>query len=161
VKSFGTDWPNIEVFSLDAYTGTLNDFLLDAPAPDNYTAVCIAMVSPFSRGNVTIVSNDTAVHPIVNPNWLGDARDQEVAVAAFKQARAVFQSSAVKPVLVGAEAYPGPSVQTDAQILDVVQRSSSTIHHAAGTCRMGLTNDTMAVTDSHGMIFLHQLRVLE
>jgi choline dehydrogenase len=151
VNEFGTDWPNIEFLSLDAYTGSLSDFLLDAPTANNFTSVCIAAVSPFSRGNVTIASNDTNVHPIVNPNWLGDPRDQEIAVAAFKQARAVFEAPAVKPVLIGDEAFPGKNVTTDEQILNVVQTSSSTIHHAAGTCKMGLTNDTMAVVDSQGM----------
>jgi choline dehydrogenase len=69
-STFGNDWPDIEMFSLDAYTGTLNDHLLGAPRLDNFTAVCIALVAPSSRGNVSIVSQDTKDHPIVNPNWL-------------------------------------------------------------------------------------------
>ena len=153
-KTFGADWPDIEILSLDAYTGKLNDFIFGAPDLKNYTAVCIATVAPFSRGTVTINSSDTNVHPVVNPNWLTDPRDQEVAVAGFKRARAVFAASAVKPVLQGAEAFPGAAVQTDAQILKTIQTSSSTIHHAAGTCKMGRANDTMAVLDSRGTCFL-------
>ena len=118
----------------------------------NYTAVCIALVAPFSRGNVSIVSNDTAIDPVVNPNWLTDPRDQEVAVAGFKRARAVFQSAAVQPVLVGSEAFPGQNVTTDQDILDVIKSSSDTIHHAAGTNRMVMVNDSMAVVDSQGML---------
>ena len=109
------------------------------------------MVAPFSRGNVTINSSDTAVHPVVNPNWLTDPRDQEVAVAGFKRLRAIFASEATKPVVIGSEVYPGANVTTDQEILKVIQASSSTIHHAAGTNRMGLANDSMAVVDSEGM----------
>ena len=109
------------------------------------------MVAPFSRGNVTINSSDTAIHPVVNPNWLTDPRDQEVAVAGFRRLRAIFASEATMPVVIGSEVYPGANVTTDQEILKVIQASSSTIHHAAGTNRMGLANDSMAVVDSEGM----------
>ena len=150
--TFGADWPDIEILSLDAYTGSLNDFLLGAPDLRNYTAICFALVAPFSRGNVTITSNDTAIHPVVNPNWLTDPRDQEVAVAAFKRARVIFESASMRPILLGAEAYPGIGVDTNEEILQIIKTSSSTIHHAAGTNRMGLANDTMAVVDSRGWL---------
>lgn len=51
--TFGGDWPHIEILSLDAYTGRLNDFVFGAPDHKNYTAVCIALIAPFSRGNVS------------------------------------------------------------------------------------------------------------
>ena len=124
--------------------------MFGAPDVKNYTAVCVATIAPFSRGNVTINPSDTNNHPIVNPNWLADKRDQEVAVAGFKRARAIFASNAVKPILIGPEAFPDSSTSTDGQILDVIMTSSSTIHHAAGTCRMGRMNDSMAVVDSKG-----------
>ncbi len=92
------------------------------------------------------------MHPIVNPNWLTDPRDQEVAVAGFKRARAVFQSAAVKPVLIGSEAFPGDNVTTDKDILNFIMSSTDTIHHAAGTNRMGTVTDPMAVVDSHGTL---------
>ena len=149
--TFGADWPDIEILSLDAFTGSLNDFVFGAPDLKNYTAVCIALVAPFSRGNVSIVSNDTSVHPVVNPNWLSDPRDQEVAIAGFKRARAVFQSAAVQPLLIGPEAFPGGNVTANQDILNVIMSSSDTIHHAAGTNRMGMVNDSMAVVDSQGM----------
>lgn len=52
------------------------------------------------------------------------------------------------PVLIGSEAYPGDNVTTDQQILQVIMSSSNPIHHPAGTNRMGLANDSMAVVDS-------------
>lgn len=150
--TFGKDWPDIELFSLDAYTGRLNDFILGAPDLKNYTAVCVALIAPFSRENVTIQSNDTSIHSVVNPGWLTDSRDREIAVAGFKRTRSVFQSASVKPVLVGSEAFPGENITTDRDILNFITSSSSTIHHAAGTNRMDMANDSMAVVDSQGMV---------
>lgn len=112
-KTLGADWPDIGILSLDAYTRTLNDFLFDAPNLKNYTTVCIALVASFSRGNVTIISSDTSIHPVVNPNWLTDSRDQEVAITEFKRARAVFESNTVKQILVGPEVYPRANIDTD------------------------------------------------
>ena len=149
-NTFGPDWPDIELLSLDAYTGTLDDFLAAAPDNKNYSSMCAALVAPFSRGTVSIASNNTVDHPVVNPNWLTDPRDQEVAVAAFKRARAVLEAPGVKPVLVGEEAYPGSNITTDAEILRMLRGSSDTIHHAAGTCRMGKVDDPMTVLDSCG-----------
>lgn len=147
---YGTDWPDIELASLDGFTGTLDDFIFGAPDLKNYTSINAVLVSPFSRGNVTIVSNDTNDHPIVNPAWLLDPRDQEVAVAAFKQARAVLSAQSVQPILIGNETFPGDEVRTDAEILAMIKNSSDTIHHPAGTNRMGLANDNMAVLNSQG-----------
>jgi choline dehydrogenase len=105
----------------------LNDYLLGAPKLDNYTSVCIVLVAPFSRGNVSIASEDTNVHPIVDPNWLSDPRDQEIAVAGFKRARAVFESDAMKPILKGPEAWPGSKVESDEQILAAIRSGADTI----------------------------------
>ncbi|KAL8938340.1 MAG: hypothetical protein Q9216_003941 [Gyalolechia sp. 2 TL-2023] len=149
-STFGPDWPDIELIHLDAYSGRLDDLILGAPDTKNYTAVIAAIIAPFSRGNVTITSNDTNDYPVVDPNWLSDARDREVAIAAFKRTRAVFKAKEVQLLLVGSEAFPGDAVQTDEQILQFISSSSSTIHHAAGTNRIGRSNDPMAVVDSRG-----------
>ena len=54
---------------------------------------------------------------------------------------------------LGDEAYPGPAVQTDAQILDWIRSAVTPIWHAASTCKMGQRNDSMAVIDSQARVF--------
>lgn len=93
-------------------------------------------MAPFSRGNVTIATGSTADNPIVNPNWLSDPRDQEVAIAAYKRARQIFNSTAMSPVVLE-EAYPGVDVSTDEEILDTIRDSALTVWHAAGSNAMG------------------------
>lgn len=121
-----------------------------------------ALTNPFSRGNVRIRSKDTSVNPVISPNWLLYPRDQEVAVAAFKQGRAVFTSNATKDIVLGDEVFPGLDVSSDAQILDLIQRSAAASYHASGTCAMGMANDPAAVLDSKARVLgVKGLRVVD
>ena len=161
--AFGSDWPDIELLCFDGYAGYNRDLLGDAPKDGkNYAAAFVALVAPFSRGNVTIVSNDTSVNPTVNPNWLADARDQEAAVAAFKTARSVFQTKAMQPIVIGSEVFPGLNVSTDEQIMSLIRQSALTPYHAAGSNAMGSPNDSMAVIDSSARVIgVKGLRVVD
>jgi choline dehydrogenase-like flavoprotein len=60
--TFGSDLPDIELLSLDAYTGSLNDFIFGAPDLKNFTSVCAVIVAPFSRGNITGYSISESRH---------------------------------------------------------------------------------------------------
>lgn len=100
--------------------------------------------------------------PVINPNWLTDPRDQEIAVAGYKRARQLLNSRAMAPILIGAEAFPGVTVQTDAQILKTIQQSFITVFHASCTCKMGQANDPAAVVDSNAKVFgVKGLRVVD
>ncbi|KAL9105596.1 MAG: hypothetical protein Q9227_009254 [Pyrenula ochraceoflavens] len=157
------DWPEIEFLFLDAYSGYMKDLLTGAPVDGKmYCSSSTGLIAPFSRGNVTINSTDTANNPVVQPNLLGDPRDQEMAIAAFKRARQAFNNPAIAPVIIGEEAFPGRNVSTDAEILDFVKNSGFTVYHAAATNAMGRANDTMAVVDSKALVIgVDRLRVVD
>ena len=40
-------------------------------------------------------------------------------------------------IIIGEEAYPGPEVRTDAQILEAIQEMVAPVWHTAATCKMG------------------------
>ena len=135
LNSFPADWPELEYLFLDAYAGKQLNYLQETPQTGfDYFSGVIAIISPSSRGNVSISSPDTADHPIINPNWLSDTADQEVAVAAFKRMRDIFATPEVKSILIGPEQYPGPDVDTDGQILEAIKESILTLYHASATC---------------------------
>ena len=154
---FGPDWPDVEYVPFD------NDLVSLPTDGRNYASSLAALVAPFSRGNVTIASNDTLVNPVVNPNFLLDVRDQEVAVAAFKRARQIFATAPLKSIVNrGVEFSPGANITSDADIFQVIMETASTISHAAGTCAMGMNNDTSAVIDSHARVIgVQGLRVVD
>ena len=160
--TYGPDWPDVEYLEVDAYFG---DKLLPPPAStlgQNYATLVPGLTAPFSRGNVTIASNNNSVLPVVSPNWLTDPRDREVLIAAFRRARQVWASGSMRGVVTGPEAYPGANVTSDSDLLAAIQRSAQTIWHACGTNKMGKESDQMAVVDSRARVFgVEGLRVVD
>lgn len=163
LASYPADWPELEYLSLGAYLGYQQSLARGDPKDGyNYASLAIALCAPRSRGNLTIASADAAVSAVINPNWLTDRADIEVAIAGFKRVRAFWQTVSMKSFTIGEEAFPGLDVQTDAQIEDIIRESFNTIYHAACTCAMGRENDTLAVVDSHSKVFgVQGLRVVD
>ena len=159
--SFSSDWPDVEYLITSAYLGNLTSGL---PPLDgyNYASISMALVAPYSRGNVTINSADAIKPPVINPNWLTDPQDQAIAIAGYKRARQIFHTSAMAPILIGPENFPGVAVQTDAQILNIIRESFTTVFHASCTCKMGVASDPAAVVDSKARVFgVSGLRVVD
>ncbi|KAH7305267.1 glucose-methanol-choline oxidoreductase [Stachybotrys elegans] len=159
--SFPADWPNLQYLILDAYFGNGNDSNPTVGDGKQYVAASVGLVSTFSRGNVSISSPNTAINPVISPNWLLDKRDQELAIAAFRRGRQLFQVEAMKPIVI-TEAYPGNAIESDAEILDIIRESANPVYNAVGTNKMGKLNDTMAVVNSNAQVFgVRGLRVVD
>jgi choline dehydrogenase len=116
-------------------------------------------VRPESRGSIRIRSPNPTVYPAIQPNYLSDPIDQQVAVASLHWARRI----AAQPALakwIDHELLPGPEVKTDDDLLAFARMSGSTIYHPVGTCQMG--HGPQAVVDPqlrvHG---LEGLRVVD
>lgn len=157
------DWPELELIFPDGYSGYKTDYLTNAPADGrNYASVSIGLLAPFSRGNLSINTSDTSYNPVVNPNFLGDVRDQEFAVQAFKRARQIAQTESLQSIIIGEETFPGPSVSTDEEILTFLKKSSNTIYHASASNAMGKSTDPDAVVDSEARVIgVNSLRVVD
>jgi choline dehydrogenase len=151
------------LFASPGFTGNFSDLTENQPRDGyEYASLLTALVAPISRGNVTISSPDTAVLPVINPNWLTSPVDQQVAVAAFKRARAFFAARGLEPILIGPEYNPGSSVCTDEQILQWIQDNMMTVWHASCTCAMGPESDPYAVVDSSARVIgVQNLRVVD
>ncbi|KAI0390314.1 hypothetical protein F5Y17DRAFT_71379 [Xylariaceae sp. FL0594] len=153
LAQFPADWPEVEYISGNGFIGDFSNFLLIQPSDGRmYASILNVLITPLSRGNVTINSASTADLPTINPAWLEDPADQELAIASYKRARQLFASSGLAPIVAGAEAFPGPQVQTDAQILEAIKNSVMTLWHPACTCKMGKSSDPMAVLDSKARV---------
>ncbi|OJJ48729.1 hypothetical protein ASPZODRAFT_14855 [Penicilliopsis zonata CBS 506.65] len=154
LATFPDDWPEAEYISGAGYIGDLSNLLTTQPNDGyQYASMLGVLITPTSRGNVTLKSADTADLPIINPNWLETTTDKEVAVAMFKRMRQAFQSKAMAPVVIGDEYFPGVQTKTDAQILTFIKNNLMTLWHAASTCKMGSADDSMAVVDSEARVY--------
>ncbi|KAG4428743.1 hypothetical protein IFR05_015774 [Cadophora sp. M221] len=152
LSSFPADWPEIE-HVISGFPGGPG-FTIGAVSP--------SILVPFSKGNITLASASIFDAPRINLGWLTDPKDAEVAVAAFKRARQIWDTAPGKAIRLGAEIVPGPAVQTDAQILEYIRGSAQQIWHASSTCKMGKATDAEAVVDSKGKVFgVKGLRVVD
>lgn len=163
LAQYPPDWPHIEYISGAGYVGQFDSLILTQPKDGyQYATILATIVAPRSRGNVTIVSADTNVLPIINPNWLTSPTDQQVAVAAFKRARQAFAAPALQKIVIGEEYFPGPDVNTDDEILANYANTLLTVWHTSCTCAMGTSIARGAVVDSHARVFgVSGLRVVD
>ncbi|KNG83366.1 versicolorin B synthase [Aspergillus nomiae NRRL 13137] len=163
LATFTSDWPEAEYISGAGYMGAVSNLLTDQPKDGyQYASMLGVLITPTSRGNVTLKSADTSDLPIINPNWLNTKSDQEVAVAMFKRIRQAFQSEAMAPAVIGEEYNPGNRVQTDEQILEYIKNNVMTLWHAACTCKMGTADDEMAVVDNQARVYgIEGVRVVD
>ncbi|KAL9129094.1 MAG: hypothetical protein Q9217_002366 [Psora testacea] len=152
LESLPADWPEVEY--LAATTA--------GPAGLSLGLIEAALSAPLSRGNITIASSDISVPPVINMGWYTDDAnaDAQVAVAALKRLRQAYAT--VPNILAGPELTPGPTVQTDQDILTYIRNSSIPLYHAGATCAMGRVGDTQAVVDAHARVMgVQNLRVVD
>ncbi|MEP6980687.1 MAG: choline dehydrogenase [Nakamurella sp.] len=99
-----------------------------------------------ARGTLQITSTDPTKHPALQFNYLSTDQDRREWVEAVRVARDILGQPAMNPYN-GGETSPGPSVTTDAEILDWVARDAETALHPSCTAKMGPDSDPMAVVD--------------
>ena len=113
-----------------------------------------------ARGSVKIKSKDPFEHPALIFNYLSTDQDRREWVEAIRCARKILSQPAFDPYNDG-EIQPGPSVETDEEILQWVAREGETAYHPSCTCKIGI--DDMAVVDPNTMRVhgLEGLRVVD
>lgn len=152
---FPPDWPEAEWIANSLATG-------GAPDNGNYATISSGLLALLSHGNISISSADMADPPIINPNWLAEPADKEMAIAALKRSRQVWVTAALRNITIGPELSPSANVTTDAQISEWIGRNLQLLYHAAGTCAMGKQGDKMAVVDSKARVMgVSGLRVVD
>jgi choline dehydrogenase len=101
-----------------------------------------------ARGSVKIKSTDPRVHPALRFNYLSTAQDRREWIEAVRCARNILTQPAFSGVS-GGELSPGPSVETDPEILAWVAKDAETALHPSCTCKMG--SDDSSVLDPKTM----------
>ncbi|SET40398.1 choline dehydrogenase [Oceanobacillus limi] len=103
-----------------------------------------------ARGSLKIRSKDPKEHPSMVYNYLSTEQDRREWVEAVRISREIMSQPAMAPYNSG-EISPGPSVQTDEEILDWVAKDAETALHPSCTAKMGPASDPMSVVDPQTM----------
>ncbi|OED37196.1 choline dehydrogenase [Chromatiales bacterium (ex Bugula neritina AB1)] len=116
---------------------------------------------PLSAGYVRAVSADPFDPPEIQGNYLAEAQDRQVLLAALRLSRTIINSAPFSEY-IQEELWPGVQRQSDEALLDHAMRTGNTAYHPVGTCRMGpessadsVVNDKLQV---HG---IDRLRVAD
>ncbi|MGW0201653.1 choline dehydrogenase [Nonomuraea sp. NPDC003201] len=119
-----------------------------APAGGHGYQVHVGPMYSDARGSVKIKSTDPRQHPALRFNYLSTEQDRREWVEAVRVARKILGAPALAGLSTG-EVSPGPSVETDEEILDWVAKDGETALHPSCTARMGV--DAMSVLDPDTM----------
>jgi choline oxidase len=113
-------------------------------------AFCLTpnVARPASAGVVRLRSADPTVPPLIDPRYFTDAEgyDERLLVEGIRLARRIAEHEPLRGWMAR-EVAPGPALQSDAELGEYVRRTSNTVYHPAGSCRMGAANDGDAVVD--------------
>jgi len=135
--------PNLEYhvqpLSLEKFGDPLHGF------PAFTASVC--NLRPTSRGHVRLAANDSYAPPKIVPNYLSTQEDRKVAADALSLTRRIVAAPAMAKYRPE-EFKPGPRYRTQDELAEAAGLIGTTIFHPVGTCRMGRSDDPLAVVDS-------------
>ncbi|MDQ0300500.1 choline dehydrogenase [Salibacterium salarium] len=103
-----------------------------------------------ARGSLKIRSKDPKEYPSMVYNYLSTEQDRREWVEAVRVTRDIMSQPSIAPYNSG-EIAPGPSVQTDEEILDWVKEDAETALHPSCTAKIGPASDPMSVVDPNTM----------
>ncbi|NOT64187.1 MAG: choline dehydrogenase [Acidobacteria bacterium] len=107
-------------------------------------SIGVAIQKPESRGTITLRTNLPDDAPIIQPNYLQTESDLACGIEGVKFAREILQAPVFNSVR-GKRLWPAEGADTDRDLAEHIRRTSDTIYHPVGTCKMG--NDNDAVVD--------------
>jgi choline dehydrogenase len=105
-------------------------------------SIGVAIQKPESRGTITLRSNRPDEAPIIQPNYLQAESDLACGIEGVKFAREILQAPVFNSVR-GKRLWPAEGADSDHDIAEHIRRTSDTIYHPVGTCKMGKDNDAV------------------
>ncbi len=117
-----------------------------------HVEMMIALLLPESQGELTLTSSDHRVQPAMRYNYLAEPFDRARLRAGIHQALALAERPELAS-LVGRRIDPQDHDLLSDDALDRwLMREATTYSHIACTCRMGPSEDPLAVVDQQGEV---------
>ena len=106
--------------------------------PDPWPGFSIGLSNcrPSSRGEIMIRSSNPRDYPKIVANALSTDQDVAEMLDAVKFVRRIASMPAMAEI-IEEEVLPGPSITSDADLIQDFRKRSGTVYHPVSTCRMG------------------------
>ena len=130
------------------------------PAAEHGYQVHIGPMYSDVRGDITLKSTDPREHPALRFNYLSTENDRREWIEMVRAARKILNQPAFAAFNDG-EISPGPSVETDQEILDWVAKDAETALHPSCTARMGVDDRSVLDPESMRVHGVEGLRVVD
>jgi 4-pyridoxate dehydrogenase len=131
-----------------------------SPVPDAF-GCRVALLRPESSGRVSLASSNPMDKPKIVPNFLSTPNDRVALRRGVSLTRHIMAQSAIASH-TSVESAPGPLVRDDDDLDAFIRRTAVTVHHPAGTCRMGSLKDMNRVVDAELRVCgIDSLRVVD
>lgn len=105
------------------------------PGPENGFSIVASLEHSDSRGSVRLASQDPTAAPLIDPNYVSDARDMDTMLEGLQIAREIGAMPALRK-------FGGEEVTADDDEA-YLRQTVSTVWHPAGTCRIGVDEDAV------------------
>jgi choline dehydrogenase len=119
-------------------------FPLWRPSAGNQFTAAAMQLRPHGRGSVTLRSADPRDPPRIRLGLLRHPEDRAAARMLLRFIREFFATAPLSDI-ISSELFPGPAIQSDAELDTAISQTIVTGAHPCGTCAMGLDPETSVV----------------
>ncbi|KAK7444016.1 hypothetical protein VKT23_015412 [Stygiomarasmius scandens] len=167
IQEIGVD-PSSSPASPHFSLGIQNGFYPNSPSSGNYLTFGLEIVSPTSRGFVTLNSTNPFAHPVIDVACLRTDSDFRAMRAAIKTALKYASVPAWKGYILGpftdlanATSTDDPD-ELDRRLDDYIRDTASSSGHAVGTASMSARDASFGVVDPDLVVKgVHGLRIVD
>ncbi|KAI0052405.1 GMC oxidoreductase [Auriscalpium vulgare] len=147
--SSGTNAPHWEIQFASAFASFVNP----TPSSGHYMMIASNLVSPASRGSITLASTNPFDAPLINPNYFSDAAGVDIFILreAVKAVKKLAAGNSWKGYVVSGYGSFG-NATTDAEIEQYVRNNAATVFHPFSTASMSPWLSPFGVTNPDGSV---------
>ena len=110
-----------------------------SPIHDHGVTLSVCVLTPRSRGTVTLASPEPTAKPRIRHNYLSEPEDVERVLIGMRRLLQIAGRPALAPYAQTALA--APASDCDADLLAHVRATAQTLYHPVGTCAIGAVVD--------------------